>query len=115
MTIVSIFTFQITIPSQPATTDNSIHTFNTQPLLELLTRSSVHQGHSRHLSNYIIFRSQESLQINLFHRPSFTSIHEHPLNTRSIYLSFYSQGSSSRCQRHFKVHEPSPITSYPSY
>src|SRR3989441_7793347 len=28
------------IPSQPATTDNSIHTFNTQPLLELLTRSS---------------------------------------------------------------------------
>src|SRR5437867_9125499 len=98
------------IPSQPATTDNSIHTFNTQPLLELLTRSSVLQDHSRHPPNHIIFRSQESLQINLFHRPSFTSIHQHPLNTRSIYLSFYSQGSSPRCQQHFKVHELSPST-----
>src|SRR5437899_10996169 len=25
------------------------------------------------------------------HRPSFATIHEHPLYTRSIYLSFYSQ------------------------
>src|SRR3989442_13143226 len=47
--------------------------------------------------------------------PSFTSTHEHPLNTRSIYLSFYSQGSSPRCQQHFKIHEHSPSTSYPSY
>src|SRR5437899_3311307 len=63
----------------------------------------------------ILFSVLRSLQINLFYRPSFTTIHEHPLNTRSIYLSFYSQGSSPRCQQHFKVHELSPSTSYPSY
>src|SRR2546425_3333288 len=63
----------------------------------------------------ILFSVLRSLQINLFHRPSFTTLHEHPLNTRSIYLSFYSQGSSPRCQQHFKVQELSPSTSYPSY
>src|SRR3989441_6553811 len=113
--IISIFTFHMSIPSQLATTGNPIRTFDTQPLPELLTRSSVLQGHSRHPPNHLIFRSQESLQINLFHRSSFTTIHEHPLNTRSIYLSFYSQGSSPRCQQYFKVHELSPSTSYPSY
>src|SRR3989442_11207978 len=104
----------MSIPSQPVTTDNSIHTFNTYTLPELLTRSSVLQGHSRHPPNHLIFRSQEFLHITHLHRPSFSTIHQHLLNTRSIYLSFYSQGSSPRCQQHIKVHKLSPSTSYPS-
>src|SRR2546425_290524 len=63
----------------------------------------------------ILFSVLRSLHINHLHRPNFASIHEHPLYTRSIHLFFYSQGSSHRCQQHFKVHEPSPSTSYPSY
>src|SRR3989442_14626624 len=70
---------------------------------------SVLQGHSRHPPNHIIFRSEESLHISYLHRPSFATIHEHPLYTRSIYLSFYSQGSFPRCQQHFIVHELSVI------
>src|SRR6266516_547424 len=44
--IISLFTFHMPEPSQPATTDNSIHTFNTQSMPEHFTCSSVLQGHS---------------------------------------------------------------------
>src|SRR5260221_5165645 len=112
--IISLFTFHMPEPSQPATTGNSIHTFNTQPMPELFTCSSVLQGHSRHPPNHIIFRSNQPLHIIHLHRPSFATIYKHPLYTRSIYISFYSQGSSPRCQEHFQIPEFSPSTSYSS-
>src|SRR3989442_5943286 len=34
----------------------------------------------------ILFSVLRSLHINHLHRPSFTTIHEHPLYTRSIYI-----------------------------
>src|SRR6266516_2106843 len=92
-------------PSQRATTDNSIHTFNTQPMPELFTCSSILQGHSRHPPNHTIFRSHQALHIIHLNRPSFATIYKHPLYTRSIYLSFHSQGSSPRCQQHFQIPE----------
>src|SRR3989442_15657954 len=55
---------------------------------EFLTRSSVLQGHSRHPPNHGIFRSHKPLHIINFHRSSFTTIHKHPLYTRSIYFPF---------------------------
>src|SRR6267154_3445646 len=100
------------VPSHPTTTDNSIHTFNTQPLPELRTCFPVLHDHSRHLPHHVIFRSPQPLHIIHLHRPSLTSIHEHPLYTHSIYLSFYSQRSSPRCQQHLKLHEFFPSTSY---
>src|SRR5437867_3710532 len=48
-------------PSQPATTNNSIHTFNTQTFPEVLSPSSVLQCHSRHLPNHAIFRSHNRI------------------------------------------------------
>src|SRR6267154_2433453 len=54
---------------------------------------------------HIIFRSPQPLHIIHLHCPSFTSIHEHPLYTRSIYLSLYSQRSSSRSQQHLNLHK----------
>src|SRR6267154_2725981 len=110
--INSRFTFHMPVPSQSTTTDNTFHTFNTQPLSELLTCSSVLHCHSRHPPPHIIFRSPQSLHIIHLHRPSFTSIHEHPLYTRSIYLSLYSQRNSTRCQQHLKLHKLSPSTPY---
>src|SRR3989441_4304237 len=77
--------------SSPAMPNNSIHTLNTQPTPELLTRSSVLQGHSRHPPNHTISRSHKPLHIIHLHRPSFATIHKHPLYTRSIYLSLHSQ------------------------
>src|SRR3989442_6598770 len=68
-------------PSQPATPNNFLHTLNTQPTPQLLTRSSVLQGHSRHPPNHAIFRSHKPLHIILLHRPSFATIHKHPLYT----------------------------------
>src|SRR5438876_10973076 len=75
-------------PSQPATPNNFLHTLNTQPTPQLLTRSSVLQGHSRHPPNHTIFRSHKPLHIIHLHRPSFATIHKHPLYTHSICLSF---------------------------
>src|SRR3989442_6791162 len=72
-------------PSQPATPNNSIHTINTQPMPELLTRSSVLQSHSRHPPNHVIFRSHKPLHIILLHRPSFATIHKH-LCTHALYI-----------------------------
>src|SRR3989442_1478535 len=88
--IISFLTFHMPKPSQPATPNNSIHTHNTQPTPELLTRSSVLQSHSRQPSNHVIFRSHKPLHIIHFHRPSFATIHKHPLYTRSLYLSLHS-------------------------
>src|SRR6266516_6467961 len=101
-------------PSQPATTDNSIHTFYTQSMPEHFTCSSVLQVHSRHPPNHIIFHSHQPLHIIHLHRPSFATIYKHPLYTRSIYLSFYSQGISPRHQQHFQIPEFSTITPYSS-
>src|SRR5881296_1466589 len=89
--IISLLTFHMPKPSQPATPNNFLHTHNTQPTPELLTRSSVLQSHSRHPPNHAIFRSHKPLHIIHFHRPSFVIIHKHPLYTRSIYLSLHSQ------------------------
>src|SRR3989442_5854741 len=89
--IISLLTFHMPKPSQPATPNNFLHALNTQPKPELLTRSSVLQGHSRHPSNHNIFRSQKPLHIIHLHRPSFATIHKHPLYTHSIYLSLHSQ------------------------
>src|SRR5437867_9011355 len=69
----------------------TIHTYNTQPMPELLTRSSVLQSHSRHPPNHAIFHSHKPLHIIHLHRPNFATIHKHPLYTRSIYLSLHSQ------------------------
>src|SRR3989441_5865879 len=84
--IISLLTFHMPKPSQPATPNNSIHTHNTQPTPELLTRSSVLQSHSRHPPNHAIFHSHKLLHIIHFHRPSFATIHKHPLYTHSVYL-----------------------------
>src|SRR6266403_2209284 len=46
--ITSLLTFHMPKSSQPAKPNNSIHTHNTQPTPELLTRSFVLQSHSRH-------------------------------------------------------------------
>src|SRR3989442_417345 len=89
--IISLLTFHMPKPYQPATPDNFLHTLNTQPKPKLLTRSSVLQGHSRHPPNHTIFRSHKPLHIIHLHRPSFATIHKHPLYTRSIYLSLHSQ------------------------
>src|SRR5437867_4466096 len=53
--------------------------------------SSVLQGHSRHPPNHTILRSHKPSHINRLHRPSFATIHKHPLYTRSIYLSLHFQ------------------------
>src|SRR6267154_474496 len=68
-----------------------------KPLPELLTCFSVLHGHSRHPPHHVIFCSPQPLHIIHLRRQSLTSIHEHPMYTRSIYLSFYSQRSSPRC------------------
>src|SRR6184192_909529 len=73
----------LTTPSTPTTPSHSTP--------ELLTRSSVLQSHSRHPPNHAIFRSLKPLHIIHYHRPSFTTIHKHPLYTHSIYLSLHSQ------------------------
>src|SRR5437867_1323659 len=89
--IISLLTFHMSKPSQPTTPNNSIHTLNTQLKPDFLTRSSVLQGHSRHPPNHGIFRSHKPLHIIHFHRPSFATIHKHPLYTHSIYLSLHFQ------------------------
>src|SRR2546425_11636885 len=89
--IISLLTFHMPKPSKPATPNNFLHTLNTKPKPELLTRSSVLQGHSRYPPNHTIFRSHKPLHITHLHRPSFATIHKHPLYTRSIYLSLHSQ------------------------
>src|SRR3954464_5759337 len=112
--IISLLTFHMPKQSQPATPNNFLHTLNTQPKPELLTRSSVLQGHSRHPPNHGIFRSHKPLHIILLHRPSFTTIHKHPLYTRSTYLSLHSQRSSLRCQQPSQIPKFSPSTSHSS-
>src|SRR5437899_718484 len=67
----------------------TIHTHKTQPTPELLTRSFFLQSHSRHPPNHAIFRSHKPLHIIHFRRPSFATIHKHPLYTRSVYLSLH--------------------------
>src|SRR5206468_663700 len=89
--ITSLLAFHMPKPSQPAMPNNSIHTHNTQPTPELLTRSFVLQSHSRHPPNHAICRSHKPLHIIHFLRPSFATIHKHPLYTCSIYLSLHSQ------------------------
>src|SRR3989442_4355553 len=101
-------------PSQPATTNNSIHTFDTQPMPEIFTFSSVLQGHSRHPPNHTILRSHKPLHIKRLRRPSFAFIHKQPLYTCSIYLSLQSQGSPPHGQQHSEVRKLSPSTSYSS-
>src|SRR3989442_4291206 len=71
-------------PSQPATPNNFLHTLNTQPKPELLTRSSVLQGHSRHPPNHTIFRSHKPLHIIHLHRPSFATIHRSEEHTSEL-------------------------------
>src|SRR2546425_5602997 len=90
--LIGLLTLHMSKPSQPATTNNSINTFDTQPTPEIFTFSCVLQGHSRNPPNHTILRSHKPVRINLLHRPSFTSIHKHPLYTCSIYLSLQSQG-----------------------
>src|SRR5437867_9944884 len=89
--IIGLLTLRMSKPSQLATTNNSIHTFDIQPTPELFTFSSVLQSHSRHPPNHTILRSHKPLHIIHLHRPSFASIHKHPLYTCSIYLSLQSQ------------------------
>src|SRR5437867_3615363 len=46
--VIGLLTLHMSKPSQPATTNNTIHTLDTQPTPEIFTFSSVLQGHSRH-------------------------------------------------------------------
>src|SRR5437867_12990492 len=84
--VIGLLTLHMSKPSQHATTNNTIHTLDTQPTPELFTFSSVLQGHSRHPPNHTILRSHKPSHINRLHRPSFATIHKHPLYTRSIYI-----------------------------
>src|SRR2546425_1395976 len=86
--VIGLLTLHMSKPSQPATTNNSIHTFDTQPTPEIFTFSSVLQGHSRHPPNHTILRSHKPLHINRLRRPSLSSIHKHPLYTCFIYIPF---------------------------
>src|SRR5207247_4431210 len=69
----------------------TLSTLDTQPTPELFTFSSVLQSHSRHPPNHTILRSHKPSHINCLHRPSFATIHKHPLYTRSTYLSLHFQ------------------------
>src|SRR5206468_8020358 len=62
--VIGLLTLHMSKPSQPATTNNSIHTFDTQPTPEIFTFSSVLQGHSRHPPKNTILRSHKRLHIN---------------------------------------------------
>src|SRR5213083_1368057 len=87
--VIGLFTLHMSKPSQPATTNNSIHTFDTQSTPEIFTFSSVLQGHSRYPPNHTILRSHKPLHINRLHRPRFASIHKLPLytiTTHALYI-----------------------------
>src|SRR3989442_14288697 len=112
--VIGLLTLHMPKPSQPATTNNSIHTFDTQPTPEIFAFSSVLQGHSRHPPNHTILRSHKPLHINRLRQPSFAFLHKHPLYTCSIYLSLQSQGSPPHGQQHSQVPKLSPSTSYPT-
>src|SRR3989442_13196891 len=112
--VIGLLTLHMSNPSQPATPNNSIHTFDTQPTSELFTFSSVLQDHSRHPPNHTILRSHKPLHINRLHRPNFAFIHKHPLYTCSIYPSLQYQGSPPHGQQHSQVPKLSPSTSYSS-
>src|SRR3989442_56706 len=112
--VIGLLTLHMSKPSQHATTNNTIHTLDTQPTPELFTFSSVLQGHSRHPPNHTILRSHKPSHINRLHRPSFATIHKHPLYTRSIYLSLHFQRSSPRYQQPSQIPKFSPSTSHSS-
>src|SRR5213083_1088070 len=112
--VIGLLTLHMSKPSQPATTNNTIHTLDTQPTPELFTFSSVLQGHSRHPPNHTILRSHKLLHINRLHQPSFASIHKHPLYTCSVYLPLQSQGGPPHGQQHSQVPKLSPSTSHSS-
>src|SRR5206468_7614593 len=57
--VIGLLMLHVSKPSQPATTNNSVHTFDTQPTPEIFTFSSVLQGHSRHPPNHTILRSHK--------------------------------------------------------
>src|SRR2546425_9489817 len=73
--VIGLLTLHMSKPSQHATTNNTIHTLDTQPTPELFTFSSVLQGHSRHPPNHTILRSHKPSHINRLHRPSFATIY----------------------------------------
>src|SRR6266403_2029636 len=112
--VIGRLTLHMSKPSQHATTNNTIHTLDTQPTPEIFTFSSVLQGHSRHPPDHTILRSHKPLHINRLRRPSFASIHKHPLYTCSVYLSLQSQGSLPHGQQHSQVPKLSPSTCYSS-
>src|SRR5437867_9951680 len=64
--VIGLLTLHMSKPSQHATTNNTIHTLDTQPTPELFTFSSVLQGHSRHPSNHTILRSHKPSHIYIF-------------------------------------------------
>src|SRR5206468_7423109 len=112
--VIGLLTLHMSKPSQHATTNNTIHTLDTQPTPELFTFSSVLQGHSRHPPNHTILHCHKPLHINRLHRPSFASIQKHPLYTCSIYLSFQSQAGPPHAQQQSLVPKLSPSTSHSS-
>src|SRR3989442_6389797 len=69
--VIGLLTLHMSIPSQHATTNNTIHTLDTQPTPELFTFSSVLQGHSRHPPNHTILRSHKPSHITAFAYYSF--------------------------------------------
>src|SRR3989442_356376 len=76
--VIGLLTLHMSKPSQHATTNNTIHTLDTQPTPELFTFSSVLQGHSRHPPNHTILRS---------HKPSQApSVHTSTLCTHALYI-----------------------------
>src|SRR3989442_106449 len=85
--VIGLLTLHMSKPSQHATTNNTIHTLDTQPTPELFTFSSVLQGHSRHPPNHTILHSHKAFA---YQPPSSAKFRYHTQapSVHTLYISF---------------------------